>query len=227
MHDIHNGLPLVPEKLEIRSPWFSEYARTFKVQPNKSAKLVETLFDKNYVCHYENLKFYVKHGLIVEKLHRVCQFQQSRWLRAYVENYTTMRKQVENDFKKAFFRLMSNACFGKTMENLRKRSNIRFLTNVEEAETSVNSAAFKAFHIISENLVTVSFKSTTVLWDEPTAANSILNLSKLSLYKFHYEEMIPRYSADRLKLAYKNTDSLLYSIKTENLYEDMASFKHL
>ena len=189
LHDIHNGLPLAPEKLEIRSSWFSDYAKTFKVQPNKSAKLVETLFDKkNYVCHYENLKFYVKHGLIVEKLHRVCQFQQSRWLGAYIEKNTTMRKQAKNDFEKAFFKLMSNACFGKTMENLRKRSNIRFLTNVEEAESFVNSAAFKAFHIISENLVTVSFKSTTVLWDKPTAVGaSILDLSKLSLYKFHYE----------------------------------------
>ena len=79
LHDIHNGLPLAPENLEIRSSWFSDYAKTFKVQPNKSAKLMETLFHKkNYVCHYENLKFYVKHGLIDENLRRVCQFQQSR-----------------------------------------------------------------------------------------------------------------------------------------------------
>ena len=55
----------------------------------------------------------------------------------------------------------------------------------------------------------------------------MLDLAKLSLYKFHYEEMIPRSSADRLKLAYKDTDSLLYCIKTVNLYEDKASFKHL
>ena len=75
-----------------------------------------------------------------------------------MEKKTTMRKQSENDFEKAFFKLMSNACFGKTMENLRKRSNIRFLTNVEEAESFVNSAAFKAFHIIGENLVTVFFQ---------------------------------------------------------------------
>ena len=117
-----------------------------------------------------------------------------------------MRKQVENDFEKALFKLMSNACFGKTMENLRKRSNIRLLTIVEEAELFVNSAAFKAFHIISQNLVTVSFKSTTVLWDKPTAVGaSKLDLSKLSLYKFHCEEMITR----QTEIAYKETDSLL------------------
>ena len=104
-----------------------------------------------------------------------------------------MRKQAENDFEKALFKLMINACLGKTMENLQKRSNIWFLANVEEAESFVNSATFKAFHIISENLVTVSFKSTTVLWDKPTAVGaSKLDLSKLSLYKFHYEEIIPR-----------------------------------
>ena len=56
------------------------------IKPNKALKLVETLLDnKNYVCHYENLKFYVKHGLVVEKMHRVCEFERSEWLGAHIE----------------------------------------------------------------------------------------------------------------------------------------------
>ena len=139
-----------------------------------------------------------------------------------------MRKQAENDFEKNFFKLMSNACFGKTMENLRKRSKIAFVGNVQQAESMIQKPSFKSFNIVNENLVSVSFKSSSVLWDKPTPVGaSILDLSKLSLYKFHYEQMVPRYSAAKLKLAYKDTDSLLYCVETENLYQDMAGFKHL
>ena len=116
LHDLHNGLPLAPEKLIIRSSWLSPFAKSFGIKPNKTRKLVEKLLDKkNYVCHYENLKFYVKHGLVVGKLHRVCEFEQSKWLVVYIEKNTVMRKQTKKDFEKNFYKLMSNARFGKTM----------------------------------------------------------------------------------------------------------------
>ena len=103
LHDLHNGLPLAPEKLIIRSSWLSPFAKSFGIKPNKTPKLVETLLDKkNYVCHYENLKFYLKHGLVVDKLHRVCEFEQSKWLGVYIEKNTVMRKQAKNDFEKNF-----------------------------------------------------------------------------------------------------------------------------
>ena len=86
LHDAHNGLPLAPEKKIIQQSWLSDYAESFGVKPSKTAKLIETLFDKkNYVCHYENLKFYVKHGLVVDRVHRVCEFKQSKWLGVYIE----------------------------------------------------------------------------------------------------------------------------------------------
>ena len=229
LHDIHNGLPLAPEKVCIQPSWLSPYANSFGMKSNSTLKLIETLRDKkNYVCHYENLKFYVKHGLQVERLHRVCQFEQSNWLGVYIEKNTVMRKQASNDFEKNFYKLMSNACFGKTMENLRKRSQIRFVSKQQQAESFVQRATFKSFQIVSHDLVSVSFKSSSVLWTKPTPVGaSILDLSKLSLYKFHYEEMVPRYSSDRLRVAYKDTDSLLYLVETCDLYKDMESFKHL
>ena len=121
LHDLHNGLPLAPENLIIRSPWLSPFAKSFGIKPNKTPKLVETLLDKkNYVCHCENLKFYVKHGSFTDKIHRVFEFEQSKGLGVYIGINTVMRKQAKNDFEKNFYKLMSNACFGKTMENLRK-----------------------------------------------------------------------------------------------------------
>ena len=229
LHDLHNGLPLAPEKLMIRSSWLSPFAKSFGIKPNKTPKVVETLLDKkNYVCHYEILKFYVKHGLVVDKLHRVCEFEQSKLLGVYIEKNTVMRKQAKNDFEKNFYKLMSSACFGKTMENLRKRSVIKFVSNPQQAETFAQRATFKSFQIIRQDLVSVSFKKSYVVWTKPTPVGAaILDLSKLSLYKFHDEEMIPRYWSGQLKVAYKDTDSLLYLIETPDLYKDMASFKHL
>ena len=183
LHDLHNGLPLSPEKRTIRSSWLSPFAQSFDIKPNKTPKLTETLLDENYVCHYENLKFYIKHGLKVEKLHRVSEFQQSKWLDVYIEKNTVMRKQATNDFEKNFYKLMSKACFRKTMENLRKRSKVQFVSSPQQAEAFALRATFKSFQIIRQDLVCVSFKNSSVIWTKPTPVGaSILNLSKLSLY---------------------------------------------
>ena len=125
---------------------------------------------------------------------------------------------------------MSNACFGKTMENLRRRRRgmLRFVTTEAQAEAFIQRATFKNFKIISKDLVSVALRASSVVWNNPTPVGAtILDLSKLSLYKFYYEEMLPRYGSDRLKVVYKDTDSLLYRIKTADLYEDMSTFKHL
>ena len=104
IHDIHNDLPLAPENMKIATEWRSDYATSFGLNlGSTTGKLVETLLDKHhYVCHYENLKFYVHHGLNVTELHRVVKFQQSKWLRAYISKNTIMRKQASNDFEKIF-----------------------------------------------------------------------------------------------------------------------------
>ena len=130
--------------------------------------------------------------------------------------------------KKKFHRLMSNACFGKTMEKLRRRGMLRFVTIEAQAEAFIQRATFKNFKINSKDLVSVSLRASSLVWNKPTPVGAtILDPSKLSLYKFHSEEMLPRYGSDRLKVVYKDTDSLLYRIETADLYEDMSTFKHL
>ena len=227
---VHNHLFLAPEKLKIPINWRSDYANSFGFNVASAAeKLVETLLDKHhYICHYENLKFYVHHGLKVRKLHRIVKFQQSNWLGAYISKNTKMRQQASNDFEKKFYKLMSNTCFGKTMENLRGRGSLRFVTTEAQAETFIQRATFKKFEIIKNNVVSVSLRDSSVLWNKPTPVGAtILDVSKLSLYKFHYEKMLPRYGSDRLKVVYKDNGSLLYRMKTADLYEDRSTFKIL
>ena len=229
LHIDHQDLPLAPEKLVIQSDWLSEYCSEFNEKRNADVpKLVETLFDKkNYICHIKNLQFYIQNGLQIVKIHNALKFKRSSWLSSYIEKNTVMQKQAKSPFEKNFYKLMSNACFGKTMENKRNRRNVHFVSNEQEATKFTSKPNYKSFQIISENLCSVSLSQQKIFWDKPTTVGAaILDLSKLSLYGFHYNEMKPRYG-QKILVTYKDTDSLLYRVETDDLYEDMKEFKHL
>ena len=102
-------MPLLPEKIKI----------------NKIQKLICNLSDKeNYVCHIRLLQQALNHGLILKEVQRVIQFNQEAWLKPYIDMNTELGKQAKNDFEKDFYKLMNNAVFGKTMENVRKHRDI-------------------------------------------------------------------------------------------------------
>ena len=113
------------------------------------------------------------------------------------------------------------------MENLRNRRVIKFVVNEMQAKKVTFKPNFKSFNIINQDLVSVHLTNTSILWNKPTPVGaSILDLSQLVLYKFHYCEMQPRYG-DSLTVVYQDTDSLLYRIETDDLYIDMKNFAHL
>ena len=112
--ELHNSYPLAPEKIRI----------------DKVSKLIPTLYDKkNYICHIKNLQFYVDLGLKIKKIHRSLEFDQRPWMKSYIEFNTELRKRATNAFEKDFFKLMNNSVFGKTMENIRNRVDIKLLNN--------------------------------------------------------------------------------------------------
>ena len=113
LHGFHEDLPFLPERMKI----------------DKCNKLVCNLYDKkNYVVHIRSLKQALNHGLIVKKVHRVIQFNQEAWLKSYIVMNTELRKEAKNYFEKDFFKLMNNAIFEKTMENVRKHRDIKLVT---------------------------------------------------------------------------------------------------
>ena len=117
LHDIHNNFPCAPEKLKVDieelSPHQKQLREHFQAGPS-TEKLVLTLKHKrNYILHHSNLKQYLELGLELKKVHRVLQFNQSCWLKKYIDLNTHFRQQANNKFEKDLYKLMNNAFFGK------------------------------------------------------------------------------------------------------------------
>ena len=113
---------------------------------------------------------------------------------------------------------------GKTMENIRKHRNIKLVTTEEKYLHTVMCPNFKSGVLFGENLMGCEMGKIKVVMNKPVyLGQAILDLSKIVMYEFHYDYMIPKYGLEKLKLCYIDTDSLVYDIKTEDFYEDIAN----
>ena len=170
LHNLHNDYPLAPERIVM----------------NKVEKLIPTLSDKkNYVLHYRNLKQYLEMGLKLAKIHRGISFNEEAWLKPYIELNTQLRTKATNDFEKDFFKLMSNSVFGKTMENVRNRVDVRLRTSEKSAETLVTKPNYERTTIFSENLIAVHMKKTELVFNKPVYLGmAILDIST-RMYHFN------------------------------------------
>ena len=226
LHDTHSDYPLAPEHLEITPEMYSPYMK--KHFPEDTAtKLTPNLRRKNnYIVHYRNLKLYLKLGLIVTKIHNVLQFEQSPWLKSYIDFNTECRKNATSQFEKYFFKLLINSVYGKTMENTRKRIKLEFLTEEKQILKRIAKPSFLHMQKINDDLVAVQCKIQTAVLDKPIYTGfNVLDLSKVLMYDWHYNYMMQKYS--NLKLLFTDTDSLCYEIETEDIYQDMKEDEHL
>ena len=232
LHDLHNDYPCAPEKIKVSDDMLSDYCREIKNKFNISSgnvnKLIPTLNDKkNYVLHEENLKLYLSLGLKLKKIHRVLEFSEKPWLKQYIDFNTEKRKNAKNEFEKDFFKLMNNSVFGKTMENIRKRSNIKLETDPDHFLRQTAKPTFVSCKIFHENLVAVHMKKNFLKLDKPSYVGMcILDLSKVLMYDFHYNFIKAKYG-DRAKLLFTDTDSLCYHIITDDVYEDLYNHKDM
>ena len=133
----------------------------------KVEKLVANLHDKTeYVIHIANLKQALKNGLILKKVHRVIKFNQNAWLKPYIDMNTDLRKKAKNDFEKDFFKLMNNAVFGKTMENVRKHRDIKLVTTEKRRNYLVSEPNHHTTKFFTENLLAIEMKKTEILMNK-------------------------------------------------------------
>ena len=232
LHDLHNDYPLAPEKLKVNKNMLSDYCQKisekFNISSGQVHKLITTLGKKEkYVLHYRNLQLYLSLGLKLKKVHRVLQFNQSPWLKKYIDFNTNKRTLSKNDFEKNFFKLMNNSVFGKTMENLRKRVDVRLVTNKEKLLKLSSKPSYVSSKIFNENLVAIHKIKETLLMNRPAFVGAcILDLSKTFMYDFHYNYIKCKYG-DKAKLLFTDTDSLTYEIETPDAYADFFDNKDI
>jgi hypothetical protein len=176
LHDKHRDYPLCAEKMK---------------PPNGGMdKLMLTLNNKKkYILHYKMLEFIIKHGLIVTNIRRVLKFNEDAWLKPYIDLNTQQRTLATNEFEKNLDKLMSNAVYGKTMENVRNRCDIKLRQKWGGRYGVRNLIAapnFKKRTVFSEDLVAVEMGKTEIYLNKPIIIGmSVLEISKLVMYSFH------------------------------------------
>ena len=208
LHDSHNDYPLCPER----------------VKCDKGVeKLIPNLRNKTkYVIHYKNLMQCLNLGMKLKKIHQGIRFVESAWLKPYIDMNTKLRTQAKNNFEKDFYKLMNNSVFGKTMENIRNRVDVKLVNTEEKFKKLVAKPNFKSRKIFSENLISVHMKKTSLTMNKPVYLGMcILELSKTIMFDFHYKYIKPKYG-NNAKLLFTDTDSFLYEIQTEDFYKDIV-----
>ena len=136
---------------------------------------------------------------------------------------TELRKLAKDHFEKDLFKLMNNAVFGKTMENIRKHRNIKLVTTDKKRNKLVSEPNYHTINYISEDLSIIKMNKTKVKMNKPIYLGlSILDISKILMYGFWYDYMKPKCN-DNVKLCYMDTDSFVMNIKTNGFYKDIAN----
>ena len=206
--ETHNDYPLAPEKMNVNG--VEKLISHFKPR-------------KNYVVHYRNLRQYLEMGMRITAVHRGISFEQSPWMEPYIRKNTELRKAADNSFEKDFFKLMNNSVFGKTIENIRKRQNIKLVDNRKAALKLSKKPNFERATIFDKNLIAAHMKKTEIYFNKPVyVGQAILDLSKTLMFDFHYKYIQPKYGK-KAELLFTDTDSLMYQIQTEDFYKDITA----
>ena len=118
--------------------------------------------------------------------------------------------------KKDSFKLMNNRVFGKMIENVRKRREIKLIVTEERKKKLVSEPNYASCTEFSDHLMVIEMSKTRVLIDKPIlVGQTTLDKSKELRYKFYYEYLQPKYS-DKIKLLYMDTESFMLEIETDD-----------
>lgn len=210
LHDQHNDYPFCSEHMQ--------------VDGSKQKKLVLTLYDKkNYIIHYRMLKMALKNGLKLKKIHKILQFKQEKWLSDYILFNTQQRANSNTEFKKNLYKLMNNAIYGKTMEDVRNHVDIKLINKWDGRyglQTLIAKPNFKRNVIFNENPVACELHRLNVYMTKPIiVGTAILELSKCRMYDFHYETIQKNFNLDQCQIQYTDTDSFLYEFKCDDIFD--------
>ena len=179
LHSLHRDVPFLCDRKKL----------------NKTSKLITSLEDKKeYVIHISALKQALNHGLILKKIHKFIEFKQRAWMKPYTDENTKLRSESKNDFEKYLLKLMNNAVYGKTMENVRKHRDIKLVSTNRARKKLVSEHNYHTCKQFSKHLMAIEMKKTKVRMNKPVyVRQAMLDISKTLMYEFWYDYIVPKY----------------------------------
>ena len=210
---------LLQKKLLFLVICFQNNVKQYDIKVGDVKKLIPSLGNKTkYVLYYRNLQMYLSLGMKLIKIHRVLKFKQSDWMKKYIDFNREKRKNATNYFEKDFFKLMINSVYGKTIENLRKRINVRLVNNAKDFLKYTSRPTYVTHKLFNKDYAAIHEIKPILVLNKPIYAGfTVLDLSKWMMYDFHYNFIEKNLNAE---LLFTDTDSLVYEIKSENIYEE-------
>ena len=232
LHDNHNDFPLAAEPLKIKEDMLSPYNQRFlqknHIKFSPQTKLCPNFYLKEqYVCSLENLQFYLSHGLILTKIHKILSFHQESFMDAFINYNSRMRQLATSKFKQDFYKLLNNSQYGKFIEDVRKRTKVDVCKTKKRAGFLTSKPQYKGFRILDNTIAIVQRIPAIVNLTSPICCGfMVLEKSKHVMMEFWYDCLKQRYG-DRIELILSDTDSFIYYVQTENAYQDLYDMKDL
>ena len=232
IHDITAEFPLAPEHIRVTPDMISPYGQQIITKLNlrldKNPKLLNTQYDKrNYVCHVDNLQFYLRKGMILRRVGQVLSFRQKAIFKPYIELCLSERNRPENTvYERMLFKLLANSIYGKCLANLERRVTLKLVSDPTTVFKEISSPRFRHADVINSSVTQVTSNKTRHLVNIPYyIGSSILDLSKLTMMRFYYDVFIKKYGIHRVQLEMSDTDSFLMKIQCEDIYQDLKDLK--
>ena len=232
-HSLIRGCTLEVDLDVPRDQTFHDYTNCYPLAPehkviNGVAKLVPNLLDKrHYIVHHSALETYLKHGLILRKIHRGVSYTEEAFICPYIELCTKRRQASKTDFELSLWKLYGNV-FGKNMESVRARSGVVIVCGETEKGKKrlrklVASPTFKSATIFANSsLTSVNRVKPEVKLDKPIqVGQAVLDLSKSVMFEFWYGTIKPLWG-DRVRLVGSDTDGILIEVKGSDPYVDIT-----
>ena len=229
LHDDHNDLPLAPEKITIDDSYLSDYQ--LKLRDSKSGlskKLVPHFMNRShYVVHFAALRYYIDNNMIPGKIYRILQFKQEPWLEPYIDMNTELRKNSRSAFEKDMYKLMNNAVYGKTMENVWNRYEVKICWNKEQLLKFSSKPWYRCFHIMDTDISVCIMKQRRITLNKPLYLGmSILDISKVIFYQTFYDGFKALWP-HQMKLLMVDTDSYIMEVcvpKGDSIYKQLYEY---
>ena len=224
--------PFAPENKVIPKENYNDYLNQMKTKNHTKAKklICDWTDKKTYLVRYRMLNFYVRHGMVVEKIHEIISYKQNKWLEKYINFSTGRRIKSKNQFEKDFYKILKNAFYGKTMASVRNRLKLEFIKKDEYKKNNKTTTklTFNGIHRSYENCDSYTFKKNEVKIDKPIYLGfAILELSNLHMYEIYYDKLQPYFGKENIQLHYIDTDAFVLSVNTNDINKDLKNLEEI